>query len=142
VSVIDPSMIAPCGMDCALCIAYVRERKPCNGCEGPDEGKPRHCVECAIKLCPIRSDEGRFCFECEVYPCNRLERLDKRYRANYGMSMIENLESIRESGLEAFVANEAVRWVCPKCGDVICVHRDVCLSCGRERATRPPHPTG
>jgi len=133
VAIIDSSMIASCGMDCALCIAHVREKKPCNGCEGSDAGKPRHCVECAIKLCEKRPGEARFCFACEGFPCARLAHLDKRYRTKYGMSMIENLESIRARGLESFVANEAVRWACPGCGELICVHRDTCLSCGRVR---------
>ena len=31
-----PDLIAPCGMNCSLCRAYGRERKPCPGCRGDD----------------------------------------------------------------------------------------------------------
>lgn len=53
-------LVAPCGMNCRLCVAYVRKKNPCPGCRGADEGKPRHCVACAIKNCEIigRSESG------------------------------------------------------------------------------------
>jgi len=46
----------------------------------------------------------RFCFECNNFPCKRLKALDKRYRMKYHMSMIDNLNFIKENGLEAFLA--------------------------------------
>jgi uncharacterized OB-fold protein len=49
------------------------------------------------------------------------------------MSMLENLASIRELGLERFVAAERERWRCPECGVVVCVHRPSCLYCGHAR---------
>ena len=58
-------------------------------------------------------------------------QLDKRYRTNYGMSMIENLERIKEIGLNVFVEGERERWLCLKCGGVICVHRGYCYDCGQ-----------
>jgi hypothetical protein len=127
-------MIAPCGMDCALCMAHLREKKRCDGCNGDDATKPAHCVVCAIKTCDeIEDGDERFCFTCARFPCVRLRQLDKRYRTKYGMSMIENLEKVRDVGLEAFVALENERWKCPGCGGVICVHRDECVHCGRPK---------
>lgn len=41
----------------------------------------------------------KYCFGCDSFLCDRLKNLDKRYRANYGMSMIENLENIRKLGV-------------------------------------------
>ena len=37
--------------------------------------------------------EGKvqYCYECAEFPCRSLKHLDKRYRTNYRMSMIENL---------------------------------------------------
>lgn len=43
--------------------------------------------------------------------------------------MIENLEYIRENGLEKFVCKEDERWACNNCGGIICVHRGFCLYC-------------
>ncbi|MFA5801027.1 MAG: hypothetical protein WC911_00980 [Thermoleophilia bacterium] len=42
--------------------------------------------------------------------------LDKRYRTKYGMSMIENLEIIRQVGVRDIFRREKQRWACPKCG--------------------------
>jgi hypothetical protein len=43
--------------------------------------------------------------------------------------MIENLELIRDGGMEQFLAREAEKWRCPNCGDMICCHNGLCLNC-------------
>jgi len=43
--------------------------------------------------------------------------------------MIENLEYIREHGVEAFLETEAAKWRCPECGAVICCHNGLCYKC-------------
>jgi hypothetical protein len=122
------NLIAPCGMNCSICLAYLRDKNRCTGCLNSYEGKPISCRRCRIKLCRKKS---RFCFECKIYPCARLKHLDKRYRTKYSMSMIENLENIKKSGVRAFIKSEKARWACKKCGGVICVHRKVCFACGK-----------
>ncbi len=130
--------IAPCGMDCALCIGHLRARNPCPGCNDPRAAlKPPHCVRCAIKTCAVPRRPPRFCFECRGFPCARLRRLDLRYRTKYGMSMVENLEFIRSFGIRKFVAREKIRWACPACGRRLCVHRRACLHCGHPRPSLP-----
>jgi ribosomal protein S27AE len=47
--------------------------------------------------------------------------------------MTENLLRIQEIGLDAFVADEKVRWACPECGSLLCVHLPQCGVCGRSR---------
>ena len=128
-------MIAPCGMNCGICIGHLREKNPCGGCfKKDDKNKPKHCRSCNIVNCMFLEKTGSgFCFDCEKYPCTRLERLDKRYRTNYGMSMIDNLEFIKESGLEKFILNEEKRWTCTVCGAGLSVHRAFCLKCNTER---------
>ena len=124
-------LIAPCGMNCGVCLAYLREKRKCPGCHGEDTNKPVTRKKCVIKNCEmIQRSKSKFCFECENYPCKRLKQLDKRYRTKYNMSMIENLENIKKIGLSAFVENEKERWHCTTCGGVICVHRGYCLLCG------------
>ncbi len=127
------SLIAPCGMNCGICMAYLREKKKCPGCGGPDRDKSPSCLACKVKNCEFLQNEKQgFCFQCEQYPCARLKHLDKRYRTRYGMSMIENLENLRRLGIRKFVENERVRWACPECGGTICVHRGYCSTCGKE----------
>ncbi len=127
-------LIAACGMNCGLCIAYLREIKPCGGCfKTDDPNKPKHCRSCSIVNCKFLAEtESGFCYDCEKYPCTRLKNLDKRYRSKYGMSMIENLENIRESGMRKFLILEQKRWTCRECGQGISVHRNYCPHCKAE----------
>ncbi len=123
-------LIAPCGMDCGVCMCYLREKNRCSGCSAGDAGKMKSVLACRIRKCEaLTASKSGFCFECDAFPCARLRRLDKRYRSKYRMSMLENLETIRESGIEAFVESERKRWVCPECGGTQCVHTDVCVYC-------------
>lgn len=129
-NVIHASQIAPCGMNCRLCRAYVRDRNPCPGCGGDDAFKTKVRIECYIKNCEKLTDaEVKFCFNCDSFPCARLKHLDQRYRRNYGMSMVENLEYMKSFGIGRFVRKEKQKWTCPKCGEILCVHEPRCPSC-------------
>ncbi len=131
INAIPTSMIAPCGMNCRLCLAYTRDKNVCPGCRGDDSNKSKYCITCIIKNCEkIEKDGAKYCFSCERYPCTRLKQLDKRYRTKYSMSMIENLNYINKFGIREFIRNEKEKWTCPECGEIICVHRPQCLLCG------------
>ena len=124
-------LIAPCGMNCGICMAYLRKDRKCPGCHGADTNNRAYLKKCVIRNCEVvRTNESGFCFECAEYPCRRLRQLDKRYRTKYAMSMMENLESIKKNGLVAFVEEEKERWRCSKCGGIVCVHRSRCYDCG------------
>ncbi|OGO18850.1 MAG: hypothetical protein A2Z15_08325 [Chloroflexi bacterium RBG_16_50_11] len=132
-------LIAPCGMNCALCSAYLaREydlkkqgimRSYCMGC------RPRGKNCAFMKKSCERLGKGlvKYCYECADYPCRRLKHLDKRYRTNYHMSVIENLEFIRNQGIEKFLKRETEKWKCPECGGTISCHGGLCFKCGVER---------
>lgn len=124
-------LIAPCGMNCAICIGHMREKNRCPGCNLMNEETSRYCRKCIIKHCDIlKQKKLKFCSDaCEKYPCLRLKNLDKRYRTKYGMSMLENLEYIKNKDIEKFVEQEQARWKCPECGALLCVHRISCLKC-------------
>jgi len=127
---IKRDMIAPCGMNCALCSGYLREKKLCPGCRSDASDMPGYCKRCIIRNCETLKKARRpYCFDCETYPCARLRRLDKRYRSKYGMSMLENLAYIRDSGIRSFVQKEKERWACRQCGGIVSVHRRECLYC-------------
>ncbi|MGM0620001.1 MAG: DUF3795 domain-containing protein [Bacteroidota bacterium] len=131
---ISNALIAPCGMNCGVCLACFRDKNRCIGCRPANEEKPKYCRKCIIINCELLSQtDSKFCYDCEKYPCRRLKQLDKRYRTKYRMSMIENLEFIRNAGLNKFVESENKRWICPNCGATICVHRDFCLNCKQLR---------
>ena len=124
-------LIAPCGANCTICMAYIRSENSCPGCRASNVDKPLHCSRCRIKGCEeIRKNELIFCFECEKFPCYRLKKLDTRYRANYSFSMIDNLMKIKKNGLKNFIEDEIQRWTCGECGGIINVHRGYCNDCG------------
>jgi Protein of unknown function (DUF3795) len=128
------TLIAPCGINCGVCRAHLRERNPCPGCRGNDAGKPKTRIMCKIKICEKRvSGKIQYCSSCNEFPCQTLRHLDDRYRTNYGMSVIDNLLMIKTSGIRTFLASEEQKWVCPACGGALCVHEPRCLSCGRTR---------
>ena len=129
---INSKLLAPCGMNCGICMAYLREKNHCPGCRFFNSKEPVSIARCIIKNCETIK-EAKFCFSCEKYPCTRLKNLDKRYTTKYGMSMIENLENIKRLGIREFVKDERVRWACSKCGGTINVHRWKCFDCGAER---------
>jgi len=130
---IQPELIAPCGMNCALCLAFQRPTNKCLGCrdETPKIAKTRQ--SCIIKTCEtIQNTPSHFCYDCPNMPCNRLKKLDNGYRKKYGMSMIANLTEIKEKGMDSFIANQTAKYTCPTCGGLICVHRGRCLTCKKE----------
>ena len=131
-------MIAPCGMNCAICIGHLREKNKCSGCNTKGEFKPNYCINCIIVNCSERAEtESGFCYECASFSCKRIKTLDARYRKNYGMSVIENIGVIQAIGVDEFINLENERWKCPKCGNLFCVHKDRCLTCGEINTTYP-----
>ena len=125
-------LIAPCGMNCRICLGYFgylasgkKRKMRCIGCKPRDKS-------CAFlkKYCKkLTKNEVEYCYECSDFPCSHLEKLDKGYRERYHMSMIENLEFIRDNGMDAFLKQQEKKYTCPTCGGVMCVHTDVCYSC-------------
>jgi len=128
------SLIAPCGMNCGICYAYLREKDKCPGCRLFNAKEPVSIARCKIKNCEIiQKGKVKYCFECANFPCKNLKHLDKRYRTKYNMSEIENLEYIKKNGIRKFVSNEKTRWACSECGGTICVHKGYCYSCGKKK---------
>jgi len=126
----ESHLIAPCGMNCALCLAFQRPKRKCPGCWGEDTNKSTSCQSCIIRNCTtIQNNSSHFCYECEKMPCKRLKQLDTRYRTRYGMSMIANLTEIKDQGMDAFLVHQAEKYTCPTCQGLLCVHRSRCLTC-------------
>ena len=119
---VNSKLIAPCGMNCSLCIAYLRDKNTCPGCRKIGEDSD-YCKKCAIKNCKvILRNNWKFCSpKCDNFPCKRLKNLDKRYTEKYEMSMIDNLNFIDKKGIRKFVQNEKKKWI--KAGKIYCVHR-------------------
>ncbi len=128
-------LIAPCGMNCGVCVSYLAMKNDLNKkgfkrvyCEGClPRGK--NCLHMGDRCQVLGKGLVRFCYECKDFPCKRLKALDKRYSTKYHLSMIENLRAISEQGLESFLRKEDAKWTCSDCGNTICCHNGLCLNC-------------
>jgi len=126
-------LIAPCGMNCGTCIAFLRPKNKCAGCRIESDGKRTTRVMCVVKNCvKLKESASGFCYDCEIFPCKRIMQLDKRYRSKYRTSFIENLLMIKEKGIDSFLEYESKRRTCTDCGSVLSVHRNQCLVCGKD----------
>ena len=129
-------LIAPCGMNCAVCSAYLARRYDiktkgvkmpyCAGCRPSN----RQCAWLKKRCSMLLNGEVEYCYECSEFPCNRLCHIDQRYITNFRTSFIENLEYIRDNGIGQFLAKQEEKWKCPECGGVICCHNGICYDCG------------
>ncbi len=129
--------IAPCGVICDLCLGFQRTKNKCVGCHSIGN-KPYHCTVCRIKNCSEKNDnEKLLCYKCSKFPCRRIKNLDQRYTTKYGESPIINLKRIKEIGLTKFIKIEKEKWRCNECGNLLCVHRKVCLNCGSKNQFFP-----
>ncbi|MBE6753621.1 MAG: GNAT family N-acetyltransferase [Ruminococcaceae bacterium] len=125
-------MLAPCGLNCTLCRSALRKESPCKGCRGPQQHKSHYCTEiCRIWTCEKLAETNGFCDRCPDYPCKELQDLEQRYATKYPLreSPAQNLADIRSLGAEFCVETHRLRWSCPSCGGVICVHTGQCSQC-------------
>jgi hypothetical protein len=127
------SLIAPCGINCGTCMAFLRAKNKCYGCWVDFDSKRKTCNECKIKNCELLTKtSSKLCYECKVFPCERIKHIDKRYRNKYRASLIDNLITIKENGIPYFLELEVKKWTCPSCGSTTSIHRKQCMVCSYE----------
>ena len=127
-----PELVAPCGNNCATCVAYFgytmagkKRKDACLGCRP----KNKSCAFLKQHCRLLDKGEVEFCYECTDYPCIHLQKLEDRYTSKYHVSIFENLNFIRDHGMEKFLKIQKEKYQCPTCGGIICVHTDRCYTC-------------
>ena len=139
-----PELLAPCGINCAICSRFLAWSK-----QMPKvPGKIAHCAGCRARKYPcafIKKGcpdicEGRFqfCFECATFPCRKVNSIDERYRAKFHSEPVQNLLDIKRLGPEKFFAADMKRHRCGNCGGTRSVHSDQCYDCEDIRDWRGP----
>ena len=132
---ISEELIAPCGINCAICSRYLAyrnnlRRSQCIGCRPGN----KNCAYLFGK-CPetgnAATNERGFCYECKYYPCKHLNRIDARYRKNYLVSIKENLDYINQFGIHQFIEKEYAKHSCSRCGGLISIHNRKCFTCDK-----------
>ncbi len=107
-------LIAPCGMNCAICLAFLREKNRCDGCWSPE----RKCNKnCTIRSCIHR--KGKYCFDCDSFPCKKLQQFEFTVPKKFTLTLSENLHIIKIRGIHNFIKTEKNRYKCSKCGGII-----------------------
>ncbi len=122
-------LLAPCGINCAICKGYLREKNTCPGCRflDPKTNTFKSCTKCIIKNCPeLKKTKSKFCYECDKYPCKRMKDLNKRYVTRYDYNTFKTLESIKKDGTKKTFEKIMKKYSCPK--GTICVHDKECYS--------------
>lgn len=127
------NLIAPCGMNCGVCSKYLAyrsslKRSQCPGCRL----RSQPCTYLFARCSGVNHQKSAgmvYCFQCDQYPCSQIKRMDARYRKNYGISTLENLEYIHQHGEEAFLEEQTRQQRCTRCGEMISVHNGRCFSC-------------
>jgi hypothetical protein len=128
-------LVAPCGMNCALCITYLAmkyDAKPkgvkvpyCKGCRP----RGKMCAFIKKKCTLLKKDNNISCYQCKKFPCKNLKHLDDKYKIKYKTSLIENNQSIKKVGMEKFLKAQAKKSRCPRCGGTLSVHNNACFVC-------------
>ena len=134
-----PELIAACGINCGVCSYYLAQASgreiqghgQCPGCR-PRGKKCSRCHHGGM------INKVRFCSDCDLFPCEFSERLEKRYMTAYPLkeSPIGNLKSIETHGMRKFLASERKKWKCPNCGGTLSVHSGKCYRCQKIKTWR------
>ena len=127
----DPILIAPCGFNCRTCAQYQKVKNPCKGCHLRSTRKSEICI---LKNCKsLSKTDPKLCAGCTAFPCRRLQQFDQRYQNITGgyLSVIQNLQTIQQVGMETFLQMEEEEWSCPVCHKLLCVHSNLCPHCGK-----------
>ncbi len=105
--------IGVCGLDCGLCPRYYTAGKSrCPGCGGP--GFLDKHPSCSFITCCVKKRALEVCGQCPEFPCPKF-RSEDEYPATESSfypparKMLSNLRSIKEAGIERFVARQRKR---------------------------------
>ena len=128
-------LIAPCGLNCATCSKYLSythdlKRSQCRGCRAENKKCSYLFQKCSgINSSQMGTSSAPFCFKCDQYPCDQIDRMDRSYRNSFGVSIRNNLDDIRTKGSAAFFEEQSEQYRCARCGDTISIHNRKCFSC-------------
>ena len=135
---VDNNLAAPCGIYCGACRQYLLWKKDLL----EERGYKMGCKGCRIRNkncafirrdCPaLKKKELDYCYECEQFPCQKLQKIDSLYQERYSVNMVENLKRIEEIGVEQWLQEQKELYTCPECGGEICIHDAECYDCGNK----------
>jgi len=113
------NLVAPCGIDCALCELYIckdnqglmdylikngipQEKLPCSGCRSLKGHCPVLPLQCSTYLCN-NEKKADYCFNCKEFPCSKLHPAADRADILPHNMKVFNLCTINREGIEDFI---------------------------------------
>lgn len=133
---VDNNLAAPCGIYCGFCRQYLLLKKDlleergykigCKGCRI----RNKNCAFIRRDCSALRKKELDYCYECEQFPCQHLQKIDSMYQERYSVNMVENLRRIKKIGVEKWLQEQKKLYSCRECGGEICIHDSECYDCG------------
>jgi hypothetical protein len=134
-NMVDANLVAPCGLYCGTCRQYLAWKKDkleekglklgCKGCRV----RNKKCAFIRRNCLPLLKNEIEFCYECQNFPCEKLDDLNDIYVEKYSVDLVNNLKRIKEVGVDKWLQEQEELYNCPECGGQICIHDSVCYDC-------------
>ena len=128
---ITKDLVAPCGMVCAVCCAYLAYKNDnpyltkCTGCRA----RNKQCAFVKKGCAKLMQNKIDFCHRCKKMPCKKLKKISDKYTARHDFDFVANQKYIKQHGIDFFIRKIRRDFKCPKCGDLICVHNKRCFNC-------------
>lgn len=146
------NLVGICGLYCGTCPMYLAprqgdeetiqavaqrrgvppERVYCDGCLS--DRVFESCVQCPYGFRDCAREHGvTWCFECPDFPCQRLHDFRHVHVENgivHHKHVIENLEYMRDHGIEPWVKSKETEARCPSCGRTLYWFVHACPICG------------
>ena len=137
---------AYCGLYCGSCEMLITTKKneldniakrkgldnegvKCYGCK--TDIVYEHCRNCHLKKC-AKEKSLDFCYECKEYPCSELNQFRNDSNYPYHIEVFDNLQEVKEKGLNEWLKNQKLRWSCPSCKLEFMWYTMKCEDCGKE----------
>ena len=92
-------MFSLCGLNCGLCPMNLNQY--CPGCGGGEGNQ-----SCSIAKCSLQHENIEYCFQCENYPCERYENIDKFDSFITHQHQKQDMEKIKGLGIELYSAEQ------------------------------------
>ena len=118
-----------CGLFCGTCQMFPEY---CDGCLS--DRVFSYCVQCrhGFRDC-AKEHQVTWCWECTAFPCERLEGFSKEHIVNgicHHEHVIEDLQYMKEHGVEAWVQMQEQTHRCSTCGTLMHWFEPNCQKCG------------
>ncbi|MHA2391614.1 MAG: DUF3795 domain-containing protein [Promethearchaeota archaeon] len=135
---VENNLAAPCGIYCGACRQYLlwkkdllEERGYKTGCKGC-RIRNKNCAFIRRDCHALKKKELDYCYECEQFPCQKLQIIDSQYQERWSVNLVENLKRNDEIGVEKWLQEQKELYTCPECGGEICIHDTECYDCGKK----------